>query len=103
MVFTIELRGGIDRTFRLQKDGQWRKMERDYSLRENDFQAHNAREVTSRTPYATKLIIDGTEYHVNPTEGLDLERQRKDLMGYSMVFRREFPDVLPLKDQLRTV
>jgi hypothetical protein len=103
MVFTIELRGGLDRTFRLQKDERWRRMQRDYSLHESDFQTQNPREVTSRTPYGTKIFIEGTEYHVSPTEGLDVERERRDLSGYSMVFRSEFPDVLPLKDQLRSV
>jgi hypothetical protein len=99
MIFTVELRGGFDTAYRLQTDGQWRKMERDYSLREDDFKTSDPREVIRRTPYGTEILIDHVQYKVSPTVG----QLAEVLSGDSMVFRRGFPSDLPNKEQLQSV
>lgn len=99
MIFTVELRESIGRSFRLQKDGTWRKLGRDYSLLESDFQTSNPSEVANRTPYDTELEIEGALYKISPTSG----KFGEILSGGSRVYRKKFPDVMPSKEQLRAV
>jgi len=95
MIFTVELSGMMNR-YRLQSDGGWRKLQNDFSLLESDFRTPDPSEVTRRTPYGCKIVIEDIKYKVSPTRG----NVGEILGGKSMLFRREFPDV-PSIDQLR--
>lgn len=97
MIFTIEL-SGLARRYRLQKNGDWRRLPNDFSLAESDFRTADPSEVTRRTPYGGEIEIENTKYKVSPTSGNVAEI----LGGKSMIFRRDFPDA-PKREQLRAV
>lgn len=98
MIFTIELKGESD--YRLQRDGTWRRLDQDnHALLDSDFQTSSPSEVTNRTPYGNQIELEGTVYKVSPTVGLISEV----LCGSSTAYRREFPDSVPSKEQLRAV
>jgi hypothetical protein len=98
MIFTIELKGV--RQYRFQIDKNWRRLDDgDQSLHDSDFRTSSPSEVMSRTPYGTEIEIEGTLYKVSPTVGQISEI----LYGSSTTFRREFPDSMPNKEQLRAV
>jgi hypothetical protein len=99
MIFTVELGESIGRSFRLQKDSTWRRLGKDYLLLESDFQTSNPLEVANRTPYETELEIEGTLYKISPASG----KFGEILSGGSRVYRKNFPDVMPSKEQLRAV
>jgi hypothetical protein len=99
MIFTVELGAGIGRSYRLQNDGTWRKLEKDYALIEGDFKTSNPSEVTKRTPYGTEIEIEGTLYKISPTTG----EFGEILSGNSRAYRHNFPDVMLSKEQLRAV
>ncbi len=97
MIFTVELAKVLKR-YRLQKNGEWRNLNNDYSLQDNDFQTSNPSEVTNRTPYGCEIEIENVLYNVSPASG----SAGQSLGKGSLVFRKDFPD-LPSKDQLRSV
>src|SRR2546426_3689954 len=99
MIFTVELKAGFDTAFRLQTNGEWRRMNRDYSLREEDFRTTNASDVLRLTPYGTEILLDGIQYQVSPAIG----RLGEILSGDSLVFRNQFPEALPTQEQLEEV
>jgi len=98
MIFTVELEG-IGRSYRLQRDGKWRRLGNDYSILESDFRTSTPSEVTNRTPYSTEIELEGVLYKISPTIG----KAGEVLSGNSKVYRREFPGVIPSKEQLRAV
>jgi hypothetical protein len=97
MVFTVEITRLIE-SFRLQNDGSWRKLENN-SLLESDFRTSDPAEVIRRTPYDREIEIENVSYKVNPP----IARMGEALSGVSTVYRREFPEVIPDKGQLRAV
>lgn len=97
MVFTIEITRLIE-SFRLQKDGSWRRLENN-SLLESDFRTSDPAEVIRRTPHDREIEIENVSYTVNPP----IARMGEALSGDSTVYRREFPKVIPDKGQLRAV
>lgn len=97
MVFTSELESMAGREWRLQKDGSWRKLERNFSLHPTDFTTNTPKGIPKIT--LKSMELGGVTYDIDPGHW---PSQHAQLSHCASVFRKGYP-AEPRLEQLQAV
>jgi len=99
MLYTIDLRGDWV-SYRLQRDGSWRRCANPSELSATDFTTASSTEASSRMVLdrGETITLEGTTYVVEPRTWT-YSTENRPVTYASLVFRREYP-VSPKRSQL---
>lgn len=102
MIFTIEAEQFIVKNYRLQRNGMWRSLHKDFALQENDQHILSLPELEMYCRNDQNIDIEGKKYRANPSTSIDFG-DKNVVFVHPRLFRFERPALPQKKDLMEKI